>query len=91
MGWDDWNDCEPYRDPPEDDGETPECPDCEHADDVELSEPAGFDDDGERYGPTYCCEACGVYFGEDGEPVHDGPSDYAERMAERRAMGLSNF
>jgi hypothetical protein len=33
---------------------------------------------------------CGE-FDEDGESVYDGPSDYSERMHERRQMGLCAF
>tara|TARA_Y100000034_G_scaffold60073_1_gene73031 strand:- start:673 stop:945 length:273 start_codon:yes stop_codon:yes gene_type:complete len=69
----------------DDDTECPMCGEVNAADCIET----GHDDD-DIYYEVWKCE-CGAHLDEEGEPVYDGPSDYEERMTERRQMGLCNF
>ena len=64
-----------------------DCPDCDTQTDLVDS---GYDDFGNQYKVYTCPDGCGD-FSEDGEYIFSGQSDYAERMWERRQMGLCRF
>jgi len=49
---------------------------------------SGYDDDLEYYEVHSCLGDCAGHFDQDGEPIYGDPSDYNDRMSERRQLGL---